>query len=88
LPKTKRSAEKHRLPWHHGDHIDDYFDCVRSLLERLEDEYKSRIVNDCNLCGKVSSIMEKLRTALEKHEIWLKDEDPNKKPPWKCPSYS
>ncbi|HCO27480.1 AHH domain-containing protein [Gimesia maris] len=86
LPTLKDDADSSGLPLHSGGHSHEYYRCVRSLLIDLEDDYKSDLLNDCQLCDAIMGIIGKLKSALENHEIWLQNEDPNKGATWSCPT--
>jgi hypothetical protein len=86
-PKSAAVTGKKKLPVHcgwDGCHS-EYNECARTLLDKLEADRQSGIVNDCNLCSAVARVIDTLRTALAAHKIWLNKNDPNKGT-WRCPS--
>ena len=56
------------------------------FASELETEFVTKGISDCDLCGKIQSVISKIKLALSARDIWLQHADP-KKSMWKCPAY-
>ena len=52
-------------------------DCVEQYVDKLEQDYRSGKVSDCNLCSEIRKIKVKIRKKIANRSLWLHSRDPH-----------